>query len=194
MTADRSAPDLAGGSSGRAPETRADLVDGMVAAWRTELPELDGLVLQLAKRAGRLTGLIDAVTVAELDRLGRTKADYEVLSRLRSAGAPYQLKPHELASELLLSSGGTTNVLHRLTAAGLLVRHADPADRRSVWVRLTPVGVRTAEEVALAVNRAQAARLDRLPADAARDLADQLREVLGLLDPGGAPALRRTGP
>jgi len=103
----------------------ADLVDEIVATWRTELPELDGLVLQLAKRAARLTGLIDAVTVAELDRLGRTKADYEVLSRLRAAGVPYQLKPHELASELLLSSGGTTNVLHRLTAAGLLVRHAD---------------------------------------------------------------------
>ena len=175
-------------------EKPADLVDEIVATWRTELPELDGLVLQLAKRAARLTGLIDAVTVAELDRLGRTKADYEVLSRLRAAGVPYQLKPHELASELLLSSGGTTNVLHRLTAAGLLVRHADPADRRSVWVRLTPSGVRTAEEVALAVNRAQAARLDRLPADTARNLADRLREVLGLLDPGGAPPLRRTGP
>ncbi|HEX4359062.1 MAG TPA: MarR family transcriptional regulator [Pseudonocardia sp.] len=185
MTADRSSPDAV---------TRADLVDEIVAGWRTELPEIDGLALQVVKRAARLTGLIDAVTVAELDRLGRTKADHEVLSRLRRAGAPYQLKPHELASELLLSSGGTTNVLHRLTAAGLLVRHADPADRRSVWVRLTPAGVRAAEEVALAVNRAQAAWLDRLPADTARDLADQLRDVLGLLDPEGAPPLRRAGP
>jgi DNA-binding MarR family transcriptional regulator len=140
MTADRSAPDLTGGPSAPAPSRRADPVDEIVAAWRKELPELDLLVMQLVKRAARLTGLIDAVTVAELDRLGRTKADYEVLSRLRAAGAPYQLKPHELASELLLSSGGTTNVLHRLTAAGLLVRHADPADRRSVWVRLTPTG------------------------------------------------------
>jgi DNA-binding MarR family transcriptional regulator len=181
MTAELTPPDLAGPSSDVTP----DVVDGIVAVWRTELPEVAGLPLQLAKRAGRLSGLIDMVTVVELDRLGRTKAEYEVLSRLRAAGAPYQLKPHELASSLLLSSGGTTNVLHRLSAAGLLLREADPADRRSVWVRLTPAGVRAAEEVVLAANRAQAGLLDRLTPDAAKALADQLRKVLGALEAGG---------
>jgi DNA-binding MarR family transcriptional regulator len=163
----------------------SDVVDEIVAAWRTELPRVDGPPLELAKRVSRLAGLIDAVTVAELDRLGRTKAEYEVLSRLRSVGRPYRRKPNELASSLLLSSGGTTNVLHRLTAAGLVVREADPADRRSVWVRLTLDGVRAAEEVVLAANAAQSELLGRLPARSARALADLLREVLATLDPGG---------
>jgi DNA-binding MarR family transcriptional regulator len=171
-----------------------DPVDEIVAAWRAELPQVAGLPLELAKRVGRLAGLIEAVTNAELDRLGRTKAEYEVLARLRATGAPYRRKPHELASSLLLSSGGTTNVLHRLTAAGLVVREADRSDRRSVWVRLTPAGVRAAEEVVLATNAAQSALLDRLPTDTATALADQLREVLAVLEAGVLPALRRSGP
>jgi len=171
-----------------------DPVDEIVAAWRTELPQVAGLPLELAKRVGRLAGLIDVATNAELDRLGRTKAEYEVLARLRAAGAPYRRKPHELASSLLLSSGGTTNVLHRLTAAGLVVREADRSDRRSVWVRLTPAGVHAAEEVVLATNAAQSALLDRLSTDTAATLADQLREVLAVLDAGVLPALRRSGP
>jgi len=171
-----------------------DPVDEIVAAWRAELPQVAGLPLELAKRVGRLAGLIEAVTNAELDRLGRTKAEYEVLARLRAAGAPYRRKPHELASSLLLSSGGTTNVLHRLTAAGLVVREADRSDRRSVWVRLTSAGVRAAEEVVLATNAAQSALLDRLPTDTATALADQLREVLAGLERGVLSALRRSGP
>jgi DNA-binding MarR family transcriptional regulator len=173
---------------------RPDPVDEIVAAWRTELPEIAGLPLALAKRVGRLAGLIDAVTVAELDRLGRTRAEYEVLARLRAAGAPYRHKPRELTSSLLLSSGGTTNVLHRLTTAGLVLREADHADRRGVWVRLTPAGVRAAEEVVLATNAAQSALLDRLSPDLAGALADQLREALAVLEAGATPALRRAGP
>jgi DNA-binding MarR family transcriptional regulator len=162
-----------------------DMVDEIAAAWRVELPELAGLPLEVAKRTARLAGLIDAVTVAELDRLGRTRAEYEVLSRLRAAGAPYRSKPNDLSSSLLLSSGGTTNVLHRLTAAGLLVREADPVDRRGIWVRLTPAGVRAAERTALAANAAQADLVGRLPEELARELADLLRRVLARLDPGG---------
>lgn len=180
--------------SAEGPSTGADLVDRIALAWRSELPEVDGLALELVKRVGRLAGLIDAVTGAELDRLGRTRAEYEVLSRLRAAGAPFRLKPNGLASALLLSSGGTTNVLNRLVTAGLVVRDADHSDRRSVWVRLTPAGVRTAETVVLATNRAQARFLARLGPEAARGLADRLREGLAAVDPGGLPAGPGGGP
>ncbi|WP_051581199.1 MarR family winged helix-turn-helix transcriptional regulator [Pseudonocardia acaciae] len=171
----------------------SDVVDEIVGGWRTELPQVAGVPLELAKRAGRLAGLIDAAVVTELDRLGRTKAEYEVLSRLRLVGRPYRRKPHELASSLLLSSGGTTNVLHRLTAAGLVVREADPDDRRSVWVRLTPEGVRAAEETVLAANAAQSELLGRLPEATARALADLLRDVLAAIDPGGIRDRARPG-
>jgi DNA-binding MarR family transcriptional regulator len=159
-----------------------DVVDEIVATWRTELPAVAGLPLALGKRLGRLAALLDAATAPELDRLGLTRAEYEVLAKLRAAGEPYRRKPHELAQSLLLSSGGTTNVLHRLTAAGLVVREADPLDRRSQHVRLTADGVGVAEDVVLATNAAQAALLERLPGPLAGALSDQLREVLRYLD------------
>lgn len=165
-----------------ATQPRPDRVDEIVATWDTELPAVAGLPLALTKRIARLHGLIDAATVAALDRLGRTKAEYEVLSKLRAAGAPYRLKPHQLAQSLLLSSGGTTNVVHRLAAAGLVRREADARDRRSTAVRLTPAGVRAAEETVLAANAAQADVLSRLPETTARALADLLRETVRALD------------
>jgi hypothetical protein len=39
---------------------------------------------------------------------------------------------------LQLSSGGTTGLIHRLQRAGHVSRHANPRDRRSAVVRLTP--------------------------------------------------------
>lgn len=171
-----------------------DVVDRIVAAWRAELPDVAGLPLELSKRIGRLAGLLDAVTVAELDRLGLTRAEYEVLARLRSSGAPYRRKPHELAQSLLLSSGGTTNVLNRLAATGLVTREADPADRRSSWVQLTPTGAQRAEAAVRAATAAQAALLDRLPETTGRALADLLRQVLTTVDDASRPRARRTSP
>lgn len=159
-----------------------DVVDDIVAAWRRELPEVAGLPLELTKRIGRLFAVLDAAIVAELARLDLTKAEYEVLARLRAAGSPYRLRPHELASSLSLSSGGTTNVVHRLTGAGLAVREAHPDDRRGAAVRLTAEGRRMAEKAVLATNDAQRAVLHQVPERDGRALADLLREVLLAVD------------
>jgi DNA-binding MarR family transcriptional regulator len=158
-------------------EPAPDQVDAIIAAWRTELPEVAGLPMELSKRITRLAMLVDAVTAAELGQLELTKAEFEVLARLRSAGPPYRRKPNDLTKALFLSSGGTTNVLHRLTVMKLVTREADSADRRSSWVRLTDEGVRTAEAALIAVNKAQTALFDRIPEDTAHTLTALLKDV-----------------
>jgi DNA-binding MarR family transcriptional regulator len=158
-------------------QSAPDQVDGIIEAWRTELPELAPLPMELSKRLTRLAMLVDRVTAAALDELGLTKAEFEVLARLRSAGRPYRRRPNDLSKALFLTSGGTTNVLHRLTAAGLTEREADPGDRRSSWVRLTPRGVTAAERALRAVDAAQSRLFERLPDATGRALADQLREI-----------------
>ena len=159
-----------------------DQVDAIIAAWRTELPEVAGLPMELSKRITRLALLINDVTAAELDKLNLTRAEFEVLARMRSAGPPYQRKPSDLARTLFLSSGGTTNVLHRLTAASLITRENDPADRRSSWVRLTSQGVRVAENALIAVNDAQSKLFERIPEDTGRTIADLLRDTARTLN------------
>jgi DNA-binding MarR family transcriptional regulator len=162
--------------------TQPDLVDETVTAWCTELPELAGLPLELGRRIIRLAAVFESAANTELERLGLTKAEHQVLARLRGAGPPYRGKPNELTKSLALSAGGTTNVLHRLAAGGLVSRETDPDDRRSSWVRLTANGVHTAEAAVLATNRAHAELLDRLPASIARALADLLRDTMHSVD------------
>jgi DNA-binding MarR family transcriptional regulator len=155
-----------------------DTVDDIVDAWRAELPAAAGPELELGKRAARLAALLGEVTNAQLGRLGLTRAEYEVLAILRAAGQPYQLRPTDLTSRLLLSSGGTSNLLRRLTEIGLVERHADARDARSSWVRLTVSGIEVAEMAVRAASGAQAGLLRSVPESTARAAIDALREVL----------------
>src|SRR5690348_14716972 len=101
-----------------------DQVDGIVEAWRQELPEVAGIELELSKRVHRLSALMTEAVTRQLVEFKLTKAEYDVLAVLRSQGSPFRLRPTDLVSRLLLSSGGTSNVLRRLTGAGLIARSA----------------------------------------------------------------------
>jgi DNA-binding MarR family transcriptional regulator len=67
-------------------------------------------------------------------------ADMDVLVSLRATPSPHELTPTELYRALLMSSGGVTKILHRLQAARLVERPANPLDGRSQLVRLTAAG------------------------------------------------------
>lgn len=150
----------------------------MLAAWRAEQPEMATLPLEIVKRTARLTALIDAATQRALAGFDVTYAEFDVLATLRRAGEPYRLKPGRLARESMLTTGGTSNILQRLTAAGLVEREPDPDDRRSSWVRLTPEGVRTVAAIGAATTGAYAELLDGVPDDTLRALAGLMRETL----------------
>ncbi len=83
-----------------------------------------------------------------------------------------------LTQRLVLTSGGTSNVLRRLAAAELIERDPDPSDARSSWVRLSTRGVKVAEEVVRAASAAQAGALRDVPPHTARAAIDALRDVL----------------
>ncbi|WP_189236486.1 MarR family winged helix-turn-helix transcriptional regulator [Planomonospora parontospora] len=155
-----------------------DRVDELVAAWQAELPGAATVELEIVKRVARLKQRIEEATQAVLGGYGLTYADFDVLATLRRAGAPYRLKPGRLASLSSLTTGGTSNILQRLTAAGLAEREPDPADGRSSWVRLTPEGVRLTEELVAATGRAHRDLFADVPGPAARTLSGLLREVL----------------
>ena len=100
--------------------------------------------LELSKRSARLHLLFEQAIKAELAELGLTYAEFDVLAALARTDPPYRMKPSELSKALLLTSGGTSNVLQRLTAAGYVERAANAGDARSRWVQLTPEGRRVA--------------------------------------------------
>jgi DNA-binding MarR family transcriptional regulator len=70
--------------------------------------------------------------LARESNIGRT--EFVALDYLQEAG---DLKPSELAERLLLTSGAMTALVDRLEEAGLVIRVANPMDRRSWLLRLT---------------------------------------------------------
>ncbi|GAA2858862.1 MarR family transcriptional regulator [Streptosporangium fragile] len=175
---------------GRQEVARRDRVDEMMDGWRAEMPEAATVQLEIIKRASRFKALVEEVTQSVLGEYGLTYAEFDVLATLRRAGAPYRLKPSRLAERSSLTTGGTSNILQRLTAAGLVEREPDPADGRSSWVRLTDLGARRAEELAMATTEAHRDLLAGVPDETARTLADLLREVLVTLGDRAAPSPR----
>ncbi|ROO82708.1 MarR family transcriptional regulator [Actinocorallia herbida] len=139
-----------------------DEVDRLVSAWRTERPELDVQPLHVLSRVSRLSRHLDRARRAVFAAHEMESWEFDVLTALRRAGAPYQLNPGQLLRATLVTSGTMTNRIDRLTAARLVERHPDPADKRGVQVRLTDVG---------------RARVDA----AFSDLIDRERELLAAL-------------
>ena len=90
-----------------------------------------------------------------LEPLGLTHPQYLVMLALWQ-GPPLSLK--DLAGALRLDSATLSPLLKRLEAAGLVARHRDSADERSLAVELTESG-RALRERALEVPGRVAARL-----------------------------------
>jgi DNA-binding MarR family transcriptional regulator len=163
---------------------RKDVVDTISAVWAQELAPVSGVQFELSKRAARLSAMFSERVNAELARLGLTKAEYEILAVLRASGAPYRLRPSDIGGRLLLSSGGTSNLLRRLGDAGLVEREADASDARSSWVRLSVDGVAVAEKAVLAASSAQSELLHAVPPELAEAASAALRDLLIALGDG----------
>lgn len=140
-----------------------DEVDGIVAAWRSEMPGLDVAPMEVLSRVSRLARHLDLARRQAFASHDLEVWEFDVLAALRREGPPYELSPGELTRLTLSTSGTTTNRIDRLEAKGLVVRQPNADDRRGVRVRLTPEGA----------ERASAALADLLASE---------REILGVLD------------
>ncbi|MFS0895669.1 MarR family winged helix-turn-helix transcriptional regulator [Microbacterium sp. 179-I 3D3 NHS] len=120
--------------------SEADEVDRIVGAWNTQRPDLDFSPLEVLSRMDRLSRHLDRARRDVFRRSDLEAWEWDVLSALRRAGAPFQLSPKQLLQQTLVSSGTMTNRIDRLVARRLVRREADPGDGRSVLVTLTDTG------------------------------------------------------
>ena len=165
-----------------------DHVGRLIALCRRETPDipLDGMeILSRARRLDRLSRFwIDAV----FEKHGLDTGEFDVLASLQRIGAPYALQPTELNRSLMITSGGLTDRLNRLTKKGLVRRVDDPVDRRSLIVALTPLGLRTIRAAYEEDMRVEAELLAPLAPDERTSLAALLAKILVDLE------RRRDGP
>jgi DNA-binding MarR family transcriptional regulator len=121
-------------------DSEPDEVDGLVAAWRRERPDLDLAPMEVLSRVTRLAYRVDRHRAEAFGAHGLEAYEFDVLAALRRSGEPFSLSPGQLVRETLVTSGTMTNRVDRLAARGLVEREDHPDDRRGVLVRLTDAG------------------------------------------------------
>jgi DNA-binding MarR family transcriptional regulator len=156
----------------------SDEVDGIVARWQRERPDLNVEPLQVLSRVSRLARHLDRARGAAFAAHGLETWEFDVLSALRRQGPPYQLSPGSLLRATLVTSGTMTNRIDRLAQARLVSRHRDPQDKRGVLVQLTDLGVRTVDAALADLLDRERELLTGLDQDQQRRLADLLRVLL----------------
>ncbi len=159
-----------------------DEVDGLVAAWTRERPDLDPSPLQVLSRVARLARLLDIARATAFGAQDLQPWEFDVLSCLRRAGPPFTLSAGRLMRETLVSSGTMTNRIDRLTGRGLVERRPDPGDRRGVLVALTDDGRRRADDAITDLLAREQPLLSSLTSHQQDVLADLLRRLLTPLD------------
>ena len=148
----------------------ADEVDGILAAWQVERPDLDVSPMAVLSRVARLADVL-AERRAEVFTGHQLLAyEFDVLAALRRAGEPYELTPGQLVAATHVTSGTMTNRVDKLVDKKWVRRRADGDDGRVVRVRLTALGRR---------------RVDA----ALADLLDAERDLLAVLTPAAQSRL-----
>jgi MarR family transcriptional regulator, 2-MHQ and catechol-resistance regulon repressor len=137
---------------------------------------LMGLLTEVDGRLRRVVG------AALEEACGLSMLSFEVLIRLVRAPEG-RLTMSEVADQTVHTSGGTTRLVDRMEAAGLVRRVACPNDRRTTYVEMTELGTTTLEA-------ALAAHLEILEEHLTSQLSQEERSVLitALTKLNGGPA------
>ncbi|MEZ0091265.1 MarR family winged helix-turn-helix transcriptional regulator [Streptacidiphilus sp. EB129] len=159
-----------------------DEVDRLVAAWRRERPDLDVEPLEVLSRISRLARHLDRARRTAFAEHNLEPWEFDVLTALRRAGAPYQLSPGQLLTQTLVTSGTMTNRIDRLAVKGLVQRLPDPGDRRGVLVRLTTAGQDLADEALAGLLAHERLLLAELSGGQRGELAALLRQLVAPFD------------
>ncbi|MBC7442897.1 MAG: MarR family transcriptional regulator [Ramlibacter sp.] len=154
-----------------------DEVDRIVDAWLRERPDLDFAPLQVLSRVGRLAKHLDRARRTAFSRSELDSWEFDVLSALRRAGAPYELSPKALLQQTLVSSGTMTNRIDRLVERGLVTRRTDPNDGRGIFVGMNPAGLTRVDAAITRLVDAEAELLSTLTPSDQENLASLLRKL-----------------
>lgn len=154
-----------------------DEVDRIVDAWARERDDLDFSPLQVLSRVARLARHLERARRTAFAASDLELWEFDVLSALRRAGAPYQLSPKALLQQTLVSSGTMTNRIDRLVARALVERRTDPHDGRGILVVMTEQGRERVDAAISTLLDAESELLDRLPKADQERLSALLRKL-----------------
>lgn len=156
----------------------ADRVSDYLEQWRRERPDLDVSPMGVVGRMSRVHEIVSRSTRAYFAQHGLQPGEFDVLATLRRAGRPFTLTPGELARSTMVTNAAMTNRLTRLEDKGLLSRHTDVGNRRSVLVTLSDEGLALVDKIVAGHLENERALLAPLSEDEQQQLAGLLERFL----------------
>jgi DNA-binding MarR family transcriptional regulator len=161
-----------------------DRVEITAQRLRSQRPDLDLAGWELLARVARISFLANEAVSEALKPFGLTQHEYVVLASLRDMGPPYARSPSRLLdAALITTSGGLTNLLHRLERDGLVTRSPDPNDRRGVLVSLTDKGLNLVQEASTVYLATANQFLAGLSLEQVESYTSVLRDLLVAIEP-----------
>ena len=156
--------------------------DLLLAQWRVERPDVEAAPLAVLGRLHHAFMRYYTSARRLMGDFGLSMASFDILVRMRIAGAPYRMTAGGLAQSGFVSSGGITQRVDRLVEAGLVERVRDDADRRYVYVQMTDRG-REVVDACVGPPYATAARLlTGMTPEERRMLVELLKKLLRSFD------------
>ncbi|AJR06530.1 transcriptional regulator [Photobacterium gaetbulicola] len=155
-------------------ETVANILKNIEQNWPESFEQHSPPIL----RIHRLHDYLQQDLAQVIEQYALQSADFGVLATLRRGGEPFCLSPTELYSSMLLSSGGLTKVLTRVTKAGWVERVDNPEDKRSKLVQLTVAGRVLIDEIIQELHRNNQRKLTALSKEEQQQLDALLAKML----------------
>ena len=162
-------------------------IDNFLALMQQNWPEAyDGITPTFP-----FTHRITSIAVGQVNQImhpyGLQHSDFHLLTSLRRSGEPYQLMPSQISHFMLMTSGGLTKVLNRLTAEGLVERVADAQDKRIKMVKLTAKGKQIIEEAMAQLQAIHAQTMQHFDQNEARQLENLLEKLVKVMEKNTLP-------
>jgi DNA-binding MarR family transcriptional regulator len=155
-----------------------DSVDRLIDSWQRVRPDLDILPVGIIARLGRIRSYFDLELERLFEQYGLSGPDFSVLVTLARLNEPGGVPQRRLMDELHLTSGTISVRIDRLSVQGLVLRRADPQDKRNTRISLTQQGRALFERVAPAHLENERRLLNSLSIAEADLLATLLRKLL----------------
>jgi len=125
--------------------------------------------LELARTTDILSrGLLKVIKTEDL-----SPTQYNVLRILR--GSPEGLPCGEIAARMITRDPDVTRLLDRLEKRGLVSRCRETKDRRTVWTRITPEGLKALARLDEPIQNAHRKQLGHLGPKGLQELTELLR-------------------
>lgn len=155
-----------------------DNVDGLLAQWRRERPDIDPTPMGVVGRISRSSRMLERALREHFAARDLQAHEFDILATLRRSGEPYRLTAGALVQASMVTYGAIANRIDRLVAKELVTRETDPDNRRNVLITLTDRGRQLVDEIVVDHVGHERELLASLSEDEQAQLADLLRKLL----------------